>query len=172
MVNICGQVIPGYWAENHDKKERRYISNTGCLQCTTANTAKDKSKEIANKLERFAHNPSQSTGKISQPRSSLSPSTAPKGPGSHNTFSKMASMPSSPMVAGAPDLSLEETSMIEEPSLREVLTAVNGCKSALSEMMDQFKKALRKKWLLSDMIYSRYRNVPLSWRAGSVGVRM
>lgn len=98
-------------------------------------TLKNKSKEVAAKLERFAHNPSQNTGKTVQLKISLSPSTTLKGLSSHSKPSKMASTPSTPTAARSYDLSALEVSTVEEPFLREVLMAVNGYKFALSEII-------------------------------------
>lgn len=105
-------------------------------------TEKDKSKEAANKLEWFAHNPAQSTGNIQLPRTWLSPapSMTLKGLSLQNKSSKMTPtppIPPTPTVAGLHDLSALDASKEEEPSLREMLIAVNVCKTALTEMTDQ-----------------------------------
>lgn len=105
---------------------------------------KDKSKEEANQLEWFDHNSAQSTGKIQQTRTSLSPAPSMtfKGLSFQSKPSKMTAAPPItpiPTVAGFHDLLALEASTEEEPSLRDVLMAVNGWKCALTEMMDQLK---------------------------------
>lgn len=94
---------------------------------------KDKIKQVANKLELFAHNPVQNTGKAQQPRTSLSPA-----PFMQRKSSKETSIPPTSTAVGPHDLSASETSNLK-PSLREVLMAVIGCKFTLTEMTDQLK---------------------------------
>lgn len=133
-------------------------------------TLKNKSKEVAAKLERFAHNPSQNTGKTVQLKISLSPSTTLKGLSSHSKPSKMASTPSTPTAARSYDLSALEVSTVEEPFLREVLMAVNGYKFALSEIIKW--NVSRRKWHLSGIIYKKCVSAPKGWKAESVELRM
>lgn len=49
----------------------------------------------------------------------------------------MASAPCTLIATRSPDLSILKVSLAKEPSLREVLMLVNGCKYALSKMRDQ-----------------------------------
>lgn len=95
-------------------------------------SAEDKGNQAAAKLEMFANTPVKSNQTASQAKNQTGATAARKSQGKQGIGSRDRFSSENPL------LSLEAGAVEgEEPSLREVLQAVNSCKSSLFKMTEQ-----------------------------------
>lgn len=118
------------------KKKGEKASEKEGANSQTSCSAKDKGSQAAAILEKFAHTQAKSNQIASQAKDQVGVLVTRKSQGQQKTNAG-----TEVIVAMENSMQPLEAGVVggEEPSLKEILQAVNFCKSSLSEMIEQVK---------------------------------